>query len=155
MRNTAFQQANLMADQLNANMDRIKTEILESGNALGTPVPAPAHSSVVLESVTNPSVNATTDHFKSDAVINEQKAQVESLQTATPSPHQDVLELPLGLGAILPITVGPMALVLMKELTARTNVQDIRMRPLSPTRWGAVPIIANPLVPDGVGWSRN
>ena len=71
-------------------MDRIKTEILESVNALGTPVPAPAHSSVVLESVTNPSVNATTDHSKSDAdllhLINELKAQVESLQTATPSP---------------------------------------------------------------------
>ena len=69
-----------MADQLNANTDCIKTEILESV----------ARSSVVLESVTNPSVNATTDHSKSDAdllhLINELKAQVESLQTATPSP---------------------------------------------------------------------
>ena len=69
MRNTAFQQANLMADQLTANMDRIKTEILDSVRALVTPIPAQDHSPVALDSITNPSGNAATNRDTSDAEL--------------------------------------------------------------------------------------
>ena len=87
MRSTTFQ-ANLMAEQLNENIERMKTEVLASVNALVTPTPAPNHSQVATSAA---SVNATTTCVSNDdlvRLITDLQQQVANLKAPTSTPGQ-------------------------------------------------------------------
>ena len=87
MRSTTFQ-ANLMAEQLNENIERMKTEVLASVNALVTHTPAPNHSQVPTPL---PSVNATTNGVTTNDLVRliaDLQQQVAHLKPPTSTPGQ-------------------------------------------------------------------
>ena len=77
-----------MAEQLNENIERMKTEVLASVNALVTHTPAPNHSQVPTPL---PSVNATTNGVTTNDLVRliaDLQQQVAHLKPPTSTPGQ-------------------------------------------------------------------
>ena len=137
----------------------VDAETLDEEEAKLKPVPAPDHSPVALDSVTNPSVNAATDRATSDAellhLINELKAQMATLQTPTPSPpsgRPGTSFRPRRNTSSYCWSHGACA---HKGADCRIKRPGHKDEATFSNKMGAVPIIVNLLVPDGVGWSLN
>ena len=157
MKNTAYHQAHLMAEDVSKDIQQLKSKVLAKVDSIVTPHPVSSESPV-------PSIPQPHQQFSRRPILplahltmtiysSLHNFSNNFLLCRMQHPLHMVVTVSLINVVLHPSTVAPMGLVFTPARTSETGKTGIVMKQLLQTNWAVALTSAKILTPDGVGWN--